>query len=115
MKLWVDLINWIKTATFIGGKEKTSGLAFFTYLELCVWMISFSFFRISRLPWSVFRYLTSLSREMVRKFTYLVSHIVYYDAGFHLCCSDGVFDRGQRKRVNTGLGINGIDQLILFG
>ncbi|KAI5479695.1 dimethylaniline monooxygenase (N-oxide forming) [Pseudohyphozyma bogoriensis] len=50
MKLWVDFLTWLKTK-LLGSSEKASGLAFFTYTELCIWIVTFHFFNISRLPW----------------------------------------------------------------
>ncbi|SNX85503.1 related to monooxygenase [Melanopsichium pennsylvanicum] len=43
MRLWVDLIRFIKDRA-PGGQ-----LDFFTYMELCIWLVSFLFFRINRL------------------------------------------------------------------
>lgn len=52
MKLWCDVINFIKVST-IGEVGVKSGLAFFTYTELVLWIIGFLFFKISRIMWSV--------------------------------------------------------------
>ncbi|KAM0746939.1 FAD/NAD(P)-binding domain-containing protein [Meredithblackwellia eburnea MCA 4105] len=49
MKLWVDLLNWLKVKTFGAGDK--SGLSFFTYTELCLWIITFHSFNLARLPW----------------------------------------------------------------
>lgn len=48
MRLWVDVIRFIK--------EKAPGgqLDFFTYMELCIWLVSFLFLRISRLRYFFF-------------------------------------------------------------
>lgn len=52
MKLWVDLLNWIKVAAFGAGDK--SGLSFFTYTELVIWIVSFHLFNVHRLPWLFF-------------------------------------------------------------
>lgn len=51
MKLWVDLLTWIK---FTAWGSNANALAFFTYLELVLWVTTFHLFRLSRLPWRVF-------------------------------------------------------------
>ncbi|PWY97602.1 FAD/NAD(P)-binding domain-containing protein [Testicularia cyperi] len=43
MRLWVDLIRFIKE------RAPGGGLDFFTYMELCIWLVSFLFFRANRL------------------------------------------------------------------
>ena len=48
MRLWVDLIRFIKDRA-PGGQ-----LDFFTYMELCIWLVSFLFFRINRLYYFFF-------------------------------------------------------------
>lgn len=53
MKVWVDMINWLKSSSFGHGKDK-SMLAFFTYTELVLWVITFHLFRPSRLLWLPF-------------------------------------------------------------
>lgn len=50
MKLWVDVINFIKVST-LGQAGVKSGLAFFTYTELVIWIIGFLFFKIYRVMW----------------------------------------------------------------
>ncbi|EJU04623.1 FAD/NADP-binding domain-containing protein [Dacryopinax primogenitus] len=45
MKLWVDLLRWLKRDSAGGA------LSFFTYMELTLWLISFHFFRPERLNW----------------------------------------------------------------
>ncbi|KAL8279238.1 hypothetical protein RQP46_008275 [Phenoliferia psychrophenolica] len=52
MKLWVDLLNWLKVKAFGAGDK--SGLAFFTYTELVIWIVTFHLFNIHRLPWLPF-------------------------------------------------------------
>ncbi|KAM0792812.1 hypothetical protein ACM66B_002578 [Microbotryomycetes sp. NB124-2] len=52
MKLWVDFLDWIKFAAW--GQIDSSALAFFTYSELCLWVVTFHLFRIYRLPWLPF-------------------------------------------------------------
>lgn len=47
-RLWVDGIRWIK-ARAPGG-----ALSFFTYMELMIWLVSFSFFKIQRLKYFFF-------------------------------------------------------------
>lgn len=48
MRLWVDLIRFIKERA-PGGQ-----LEFFTYMELCIWLVSFLFFRFNRLQYFFF-------------------------------------------------------------
>lgn len=48
MKLWVDLLRWLKRDSAGGA------LSFFTYMELTLWLISFHFFRPERLKWIFF-------------------------------------------------------------
>ncbi|SPO34846.1 related to monooxygenase [Pseudozyma flocculosa] len=48
MRLWVDLIHFIKERA-PGGQ-----LDFFTYMELCIWLVSFLFFRFQRLKYFFF-------------------------------------------------------------
>ncbi|KAN0066401.1 hypothetical protein ACQY0O_000495 [Thecaphora frezii] len=48
MRLWVDLIRFIKERA-PGGQ-----LDFFTYMELCIWLVSFLFFRFQRLKYFFF-------------------------------------------------------------
>ncbi|WFD27736.1 hypothetical protein MNAN1_002741 [Malassezia nana] len=48
MRLWVDLIHFIKESA-PGGQ-----LEFFTYMELCLWFISFLCFRLMRLKYCFF-------------------------------------------------------------
>ncbi|KZT59182.1 FAD/NAD(P)-binding domain-containing protein [Calocera cornea HHB12733] len=48
MKLWVDLLRWLKRDSAGGA------LSFFTYMELTLWLISFHFFRPERLKWILF-------------------------------------------------------------
>ncbi|SCZ92474.1 BZ3500_MvSof-1268-A1-R1_Chr5-2g07892 [Microbotryum saponariae] len=52
MKTWIDVINWIKRTAF--GEHGTSGLAFFTYAELLIWLVVFHFFKLARLAWMPF-------------------------------------------------------------
>ncbi|PWN29568.1 FAD/NAD(P)-binding domain-containing protein [Jaminaea rosea] len=47
-RLWVDFIRWFK-ANAPGG-----ALSHFSYMEMCIWMVSFPFFRPSRLPYLFF-------------------------------------------------------------
>ena len=47
-RLWVDMIQYIKENA-PGGR-----LSFFTYAELCIWLVTFLFFRISRLKYAFF-------------------------------------------------------------
>lgn len=73
MKLWVDLLTWVKVSPivslwpmamvnfadlhclqFTAWGEQDDALSFFTYFELCVWTVSFHFFRLIRLPWLPF-------------------------------------------------------------
>ncbi|BGP05362.1 Baeyer-Villiger monooxygenase [Rhodotorula toruloides] len=51
MKTWVDVINWIKREAW---GESSSGLTFFTYSEMCLWILVFHFFNPRRLPWLFF-------------------------------------------------------------
>lgn len=48
MRLWVDLIKFIKERA-PGGQ-----LEFFTYMELVIWLVTFLFFRIQRLKYFFF-------------------------------------------------------------
>lgn len=48
LKLWVDLVRWIKRGAPGGA------LSFFTYMELTIWVVSFLFLRFARLRWSLF-------------------------------------------------------------
>ncbi|CBQ72692.1 related to monooxygenase [Sporisorium reilianum SRZ2] len=48
MRLWVDLVRYIKERA-PGGQ-----LDFFTYMELCIWLTSFLFFRVNRLKYFFF-------------------------------------------------------------
>jgi len=48
MRLWVDLIRFIKESAPAGG------LDFFTYTELVLWVVTFLFFRLSRLQYAFF-------------------------------------------------------------
>ena len=48
MRLWVDLIRYIKQNAPAGGLE------FFTYTELVIWLVSFLFFRVSRIKFCFF-------------------------------------------------------------
>ncbi|KAK4056269.1 hypothetical protein OIO90_002712 [Microbotryomycetes sp. JL221] len=52
MKLWVDFLTWIKFTAW--GEIDTSAMAFFTYSELCLWVVSFHLFRVYRLLWLPF-------------------------------------------------------------
>ncbi|ORY90638.1 hypothetical protein BCR35DRAFT_299182 [Leucosporidium creatinivorum] len=52
MKLWVDLLQWIKQTAW--GNTDVSGLAFFTYTELVIWILTFHLFKPRRLPWLPF-------------------------------------------------------------
>lgn len=47
-RLWVDMIRWIKENA-PGGR-----LSFFTYMELMVWLVSFLFLNVARLPYAFF-------------------------------------------------------------
>ncbi|GAA5990643.1 hypothetical protein JCM10908_003167 [Rhodotorula pacifica] len=51
MKTWCDAINWVKKGAW---GEGTAGLAFFSYAELCIWVILFHIFNPRRLPWLPF-------------------------------------------------------------
>ncbi|KAI0340979.1 FAD/NAD(P)-binding domain-containing protein [Trametopsis cervina] len=48
MKLWVDVIRFIKRGA------KGGALGFFTYMELTIWLVLFHLFRIDRLRWLLF-------------------------------------------------------------
>ncbi|KDN48464.1 FAD/NAD(P)-binding domain-containing protein [Tilletiaria anomala UBC 951] len=48
MRLWVDLVRFIKENAPGGGLE------FFTYAELVLWMVTFLFFRLSRVRYAFF-------------------------------------------------------------
>ncbi|PWN42759.1 FAD/NAD(P)-binding domain-containing protein [Ceraceosorus guamensis] len=48
MRLWVDLIRWVKENA-PGGE-----LSFFTYMELCIWLVTFLFFRWTRIQFFFF-------------------------------------------------------------
>ena len=37
MKTWVDVMNYLKVASF--GNQDHSGLDFFTYAELIIWIV----------------------------------------------------------------------------
>ncbi|TNY23363.1 hypothetical protein DMC30DRAFT_389757 [Rhodotorula diobovata] len=52
MKTWVDVINWVKMRAW--GEDSASGLTFFTYSEMCLWIILFHAFNPRRLPWLPF-------------------------------------------------------------
>jgi dimethylaniline monooxygenase (N-oxide forming) len=47
---WCDAVNWVKKGAW---GEGSSGLAFFSYTELCIWVILFHIFNPRRLPWYV--------------------------------------------------------------
>ena len=47
-RLWVDMIRWVKENA-PGGR-----LSFFTYMELMVWLVSFLFLNVARLPYAFF-------------------------------------------------------------
>ncbi|GAA5884981.1 hypothetical protein JCM6882_007179 [Rhodosporidiobolus microsporus] len=51
MKTWVDAINWVKKQAW---QEESSGLTFFTYAEMCIWIVLFHLFNPRRLPWLPF-------------------------------------------------------------
>ncbi|GAA5963752.1 hypothetical protein JCM3765_006839 [Sporobolomyces pararoseus] len=51
MKTWVDVINWVKK---LAWGENDPGLAFFSYMELCIWIVTFHLFNPRRLPWLPF-------------------------------------------------------------
>ncbi|GAA5948458.1 hypothetical protein JCM3775_007606 [Rhodotorula graminis] len=51
MKTWVDVINWVKMQAW---GEDSSGLTFFTYSEMCIWILVFHLFNPRRLPWLPF-------------------------------------------------------------
>ncbi|GAA5951829.1 hypothetical protein JCM21900_004158 [Sporobolomyces salmonicolor] len=51
MKTWVDVINWVK---MLAWGENVSGLVFFTYAEMCIWIVLFHLFNPRRLPWLPF-------------------------------------------------------------
>ncbi|KWU44702.1 FAD/NAD(P)-binding domain-containing protein [Rhodotorula sp. JG-1b] len=51
MKTWCDAVNWVKKGAW---GEGSSGLAFFSYTELCIWVILFHIFNPRRLPWLPF-------------------------------------------------------------
>ncbi|GAA5867705.1 hypothetical protein JCM3774_003384 [Rhodotorula dairenensis] len=51
MKTWCDAINWVKKAAW---GEGTSGLAFFSYSELVIWVLLFHILNPRRLPWLPF-------------------------------------------------------------
>ncbi|KAH9933997.1 FAD/NAD-P-binding domain-containing protein [Epithele typhae] len=48
MKLWVDVIRYIKRGARGGA------LGFFTYMELTIWLLMFHLFRLDRLKWLFF-------------------------------------------------------------
>jgi len=48
MKLWVDVLRFIKRGARGGA------LGFFTYMELTIWLLSFHLFRLDRLRWMFF-------------------------------------------------------------
>jgi hypothetical protein len=48
MKLWVDTVRFIKRGARGGA------LGFFTYAELCIWLVSFHLLRPDRLKWLFF-------------------------------------------------------------
>ncbi|GAA5871132.1 hypothetical protein JCM16303_001701 [Sporobolomyces ruberrimus] len=52
MKTWVDVINWVKKLAW--GETDAVGLAFFSYMELCIWIALFHLFNPRRLPWLPF-------------------------------------------------------------
>ncbi|GAA5998116.1 flavin-containing monooxygenase [Rhodotorula paludigena] len=51
MKTWVDIINWVKMQAW---GEDASGLTFFTYSEMIIWILVFHLFNPRRLPWLPF-------------------------------------------------------------
>ncbi|GAA5880809.1 hypothetical protein JCM1840_003289 [Sporobolomyces johnsonii] len=51
MKTWVDVINWVK---MLAWGESASGLTFFTYAEMCIWIVLFHLFNPRRIPWLPF-------------------------------------------------------------
>ncbi|GAA5831136.1 hypothetical protein JCM11251_005157 [Rhodosporidiobolus azoricus] len=51
MKTWVDAINWVKKQAW--GVD-ASGLTFFTYAEMCIWLVLFHLFNPRRLLWLPF-------------------------------------------------------------
>ncbi|GAA6012592.1 hypothetical protein JCM10207_009050 [Rhodosporidiobolus poonsookiae] len=51
MKTWVDAVNWVKKQAW---GEEAAGLTFFTYAEMCLWVILFHLFNPRRLPWLPF-------------------------------------------------------------
>ncbi|GAA6035060.1 hypothetical protein JCM8097_002166 [Rhodosporidiobolus ruineniae] len=51
MKTWVDVINWVKKQAW---GEDAAGLTFFTYAEMCLWIVLFHLFNPRRLPWLPF-------------------------------------------------------------
>ncbi|VDB98181.1 unnamed protein product [Peniophora sp. CBMAI 1063] len=48
MKLWVDVVRFVKRGA------KGGALGFFTYMELCIWFLTFHVFRPDRLRWIFF-------------------------------------------------------------
>ncbi|SCV72516.1 BQ2448_4053 [Microbotryum intermedium] len=66
MKTWIDVINWVKRTAF--GENGTSGLAFFTYAELLIWLVIFHFFKLARLAWMPFVLLGGVKPSMSRKY-----------------------------------------------
>ncbi|KAG8766758.1 hypothetical protein FRC15_006141, partial [Serendipita sp. 397] len=48
MKLWVDLVRYLKRGA------KGGALTFFTYMELTIWLVLFHIVRPDRLPWLPF-------------------------------------------------------------
>ncbi|GAA5925067.1 flavin-containing monooxygenase [Sporobolomyces koalae] len=51
MKTWVDVINFVKKTAW---GDSGPGLAFFSYAELCLWIVAFHLFNPRRLPWLPF-------------------------------------------------------------